>query len=426
MKIYSKYKDSGIEWIGKVPNNWEVIPIRWSCTVFSGGTPSKDKPEYWNSDDIPWLASGEINKKRIVNAEEYMSFLGFENSSAKWIEPKSVLIALAGQGKTKGTVALLEFKATCNQSMAAIVPNKSKMYYSYLFYYLDSQYTRIRGLVGDDSRDGLNLEIVKSIKVPLPSLKEQIAISHYLDKKTNEIDRLIEKKVKLIELLLEEKASFINQAVTRGVDSKVKTKYSGIDWLGVIPKRWSVKKLKYIISRIEVPIEDTDFLVAVENIESGTGRLIGMEEKKHYQGSISAFKKGDVLFNKLRPYLAKVHSTERNGGCIGELLILRASQIINSKFLFYRLLSDDFISIVNSSTEGAKMPRASWDDFIQNLEIPFPNVKEQSIIADLLDSEIDRISTITCKIETEIELLREYRMALINEVVTGKINVSVN
>src|SRR5574337_110573 len=173
MKHYLKYKESGVEWIGEIPEQWSSMPIRWACKVFSGGTPNKEKPEYWNSKDVPWLASGEVNKRIINSTDNFISNEGFANSSAKWIDSQSLVMALAGQGKTKAMVAKLEIRATSNQSLAAIVPDRALVDYRFLYYYLDSKYQLIRGLVGDDAREGLNLELIKNIKFPLPSLEEQ-------------------------------------------------------------------------------------------------------------------------------------------------------------------------------------------------------------------------------------------------------------
>jgi len=137
------------------------------------------------------------------------------------------------------------------------------------------------------------------------------------------------------------------------------------------------------------------------------------------------FQKGDVLFNKLRPYLAKAYLADKNGGCLGELLIFRSKGELIPTFLFYRVLSYDFIKIVDSSTYGSKMPRASWDDFISQLLIPYPQNGEQTAIANYLDRKTDQMDDVISKTHHEIELLQEYRTALISEAVTGKIDVRI-
>ena len=200
-------------------------------------------------------------------------------------------------------------------------------------------------------------------------------------------------------------------------------KDSGIEWLGEIPANWEVKRLKFLVSQIVDKGESNGFTVALENIESQTGRFIVPENPSELSGDLKRFKSNDVLFNKLRPYLAKVYLPVKDGACVGELLVLRPACYILSKFLYFRLLSRDFIEIVNGSTYGAKMPRASWDDFIRNLLIPTPDLNEQERICNFLDGKIDEINSSMTSLEKEIPLYYEYKTSLINEAVTGKIDV---
>nr|MCU0402315.1 restriction endonuclease subunit S [Algoriphagus sp.] len=249
MKTYDSYKDSNIEWTGEIPSHWREISIKWICKIFSGGTPSKNIDEYWLNGTIPWLNSGSVNQGFITEASEYISEIGFQNSSAKWIPKNALVIALAGQGKTKGTVAQLGFEATCNQSMAAIIPQKD-LNPRFLLYWLQSNYQNIRNLGGGDLRDGLNLEMIGSIKSPIPIEKEQSAIASYLDQKTAEIEELIADKKRLLELYEEEKTAVINQAVTKGINPDAPMKDSGIEWLGEIPEHWDMKKLKLLLKSV--------------------------------------------------------------------------------------------------------------------------------------------------------------------------------
>jgi type I restriction enzyme S subunit len=131
-----------------------------------------------------------------------------------------------------------------------------------------------------------------------------------------------------------------------------------------------------------------------------------------------AFKKEDILFNKLRPYLAKVYVADQEGECVGELLVLRPETFMASKFLFYRLLSKDFIEVVNSSTYGTKMPRASWESFIRNLVISYPCKEKQVSISTFLDHKTQQIDDLIVKKIRLIQLLKEERTALINHAIT--------
>lgn len=274
------------------------------------------------------------------------------------------------------------------------------------------------------TRDSINTEILRNIPITIPPFSEQHTIARYLDDRTQKIDTLIEKEQKLIELLKEERTAIINQAVTKGLNPDMPMKDSGIEWLEKVPKHLEVKRLKYLITLVNEKSnsESPEIKIALENIESYTGKLINLDSQTTFEGEAKIFIKGDVLFNKLRPYLAKVYNANTNGVCVSELLVLRPSKSMISDFVYYRVLSEDFINEVNSSTYGAKMPRASWD-FIGNLLIPFPSIEEQQEIVKFIESESVKTDYTISRIEKEIALLQEYRTALISEVVTGKIDV---
>lgn len=209
----AKMKDSGIEWLGEIPEHWEIVKLKWISKIYSGGTPDKNKEEYWNG-TIPWLNSGSVNQFIITQPSAFITVEGFNNSSTKWIKKGSVVIGLAGQGKTKGTAALVEIETTCNQSMGVIESDVSKILNKYLLYFLNTHYYNIRGLAGEGKRDGLNLVIIGDIKTHTPPLCEQQQIVSYLDQETQRIDTLIEKTTKQIDLLREYKEALINEVVT--------------------------------------------------------------------------------------------------------------------------------------------------------------------------------------------------------------------
>jgi type I restriction enzyme, S subunit len=204
-------------------------------------------------------------------------------------------------------------------------------------------------------------------------------------------------------------------------------KDSGIEWLGEIPAHWEVNRLKYVAplstSKLAEKPEDLPY-VGLEHIESKTGRLLLDTPVENVESTISTFEKGDVLFGKLRPYLAKVLYADFRGVCTTELLVLQPSQRIAGKFLFYRLLSNDFIKLVNSLTYGTKMPRAGGEQ-IGNLCIQIPSLPEQYAIAAFLDRETTRINTLIAKKERLIELLQEKRAALISQAVTKGLDPTV-
>ena len=176
-----------------IPTDWLVNKIGKIAKTTAGGTPSTNIEEYWGG-KIKWMNSGDLNLKRIYNVEGRITEAGLKNSSTKLIPAKCVLIGLAGQGKTRGTVAMNMIELCMNQSIAAIFPSKN-FYEDFLYHNLDFRYDELRQLsTGDGGRGGLNLNIINSIKILLPSLPEQKAIAHIL----NGMDSIINKKNLLI------------------------------------------------------------------------------------------------------------------------------------------------------------------------------------------------------------------------------------
>jgi type I restriction enzyme M protein len=179
----------------KIDTEWEVIELKDFCEFFTGGTPKSTIKEYYGG-NIKWLVSGDIHKGEIFDCEGRITESGLSDSNAKYLPINSVLIALNGQGKTRGTVALLRTKATCNQSIVSINPKKENLISEYLFFILKSKYQQIRGLTGDNQRSGLNIPIIKTIKIPLPTLDVQKKIVAQIE----EEQKLVKANRRLIEV----------------------------------------------------------------------------------------------------------------------------------------------------------------------------------------------------------------------------------
>lgn len=200
-------------------------------------------------------------------------------------------------------------------------------------------------------------------------------------------------------------------------------KESGIPWLGEVPEHWEIKPLKFSINNISHKVESQLSNLryfGLENIESFTGRLL-LDIELESEGIANEFQENDVLFGKLRPYLAKVHLSRLNGLVSTEALVFRASNAVNPKFLFYFCVSSDFIDAVNGTTFGSKMPRASWDN-IGNFRMLIPSLKEQSAIAHFLDTKLGEIDALIEKQQTLLEKLAEQRTAVITHAVTKGLN----
>ncbi len=421
MKNYEKYKPSGVEWVGAIPQHWNIERTKW---VFNESM-SRNRDATFTDQDLLSVSEYYGVGKRVEKIGNNDLLNRAESLSEYKVVKRGDLVINIMLAWKKG-LGVSDYQGIVSPSYCVFtsrIKNINPKYCHYLYrtdLYAELFRQNSTGII--ESRLRLYPEEFFNTETILPPLPEQTAIANYLDEKTARIDKLIANKQRLIELLKEERTAIINQAVTKGINPNVKLKPSGLDWLGDIPEHWEVKKLKYVAEVRDEVIEYAEFKIAVENIESGTGKLINMEEDKDYQGTLSTFLKGDTIFNKLRPYLHKVYLAEKDGGLYGELLVFFSKGELLSEFLFYKLFSKSFIDIVDSSTYGTKMPRANWDDFISHLLIAYPKDKiEQQAIVQHIESHTSRIDATISKIEKEIELLQEYRTALISEVVTGKI-----
>ena len=172
---------------------WEIVKLGDNCRIITGGTPRTGVKEFWNPKEIPWMSSGEINKKILNETEEKISCIGLENSSAKWVKQNSVLIALAGQGQTRGRVAINKIPLTTNQSIAAIETN-SNIDFLFLYTDLGRRYDELRLISsGDGTRGGLNKMIISRLELNIPSIEEQQAIGSYFSNLDNLINSHQEK-----------------------------------------------------------------------------------------------------------------------------------------------------------------------------------------------------------------------------------------
>ena len=160
-------------------NVWEQRKLGNHANILTGGTPKTTVPSYWEPKEIPWMSSGEVNKRRLIDTDNMISKEGLENSSARWVKKHSILIALAGQGKTRGTVAINDVALVTNQSIAAIEPDES-LYYEFVFQNLSKRYDELRMISsGDGTRGGLNKKIISDIEISSPTIKEQREIGQF-------------------------------------------------------------------------------------------------------------------------------------------------------------------------------------------------------------------------------------------------------
>lgn len=200
-------------------------------------------------------------------------------------------------------------------------------------------------------------------------------------------------------------------------------KDSGIDWIGEIPSGWELRRIKSLVSNIDETIPDNPpITIPLERVMPWTGEIAINDSIDDGDGCSKGFKGGDILFSKLRPYLAKAVLAPCDGACSGEMLVLRADNIERS-YLHKIVLSPGFIDAINAMTYGAKMPRASWD-LLKDIVVPLPSWLEQEKIASWLNKTTGEIDTTVHNIEASICLLHEYRQSIITEAVTHGLDLN--
>jgi len=429
----SQKQDLG--WLNLVPSGWSTGHLRWLTRRFAGGTPNKDDESYWADGTIPWLNSGAVNQFTVTEASAYITDKGFQNSSAKWISEGALVMALAGQGKTKGMVAQLAMATTCNQSMAAIVPG-AELDARYLLWWLTSNYQNIRNMAGGDDRDGLNLELLGNIVCPLPPVPQQIAIAKFLDRETGKIDALVEEQRRLIEVLREKRRAVISHAVTKGLDANAKMKPSGVDWLGDVPEHWEVSRLKHVL---EAPLQ-YGANEAAEEDDRDNPRFVRITDIDE-QGNLR-----DETFRSLKPDLAAPYILDdgdvllaRSGATVGKSFLYQhswgvccfAGYLIRARprktsllpeFLFASCQSDFYWNHIAGEQIQSTIQNVSAERY-GNFWLALPPLVEQREICDYLADQINRFSELTRAAVRAVELLQERRSALISAAVTGAVDI---
>ena len=431
MNKYPKYKPSGVEWIGEIPEHWDVKRLKYSDEIIMGQSPSSADYSYVEN-GFPFIQG---------NAE----FTEFHPEPKLWCSStnKFALIddILLSVRAPIGAVNIADQKIGIGRGLCSIRP---KLHHKkYLYYFILYSTDELNSIGTGSTYTAISAEEVENLFSLNPYVEEQTAIANFLDKKTSQIDKLITNKQKLIELLKVERTAVINQAVTRGISPNVKLKNSKLEWLGDIPVHWEVKKLKYISNiqssnvdkksfddEIEILLCNYNDVYKNEFIDDSFNFMKATATDKEIDKFI--LKQDDVLITKdsetpddiANP--AFVTQDFDNVICGYHLAHIRTNKNkLLGEFLFRLFQSKKLNSHFEVSANGVTRFGLPLDS-ITDVKIPFPSVEEQTQIVQHIESETKRIDTTISKIEKEIELLREYRTALISEVVTGKLCVYTN
>lgn len=395
MNKYQKYKSSGVDWIGDIPEHWVVATVGRVSNLGRGRVISNVEIGE-NEGQYPVYSSQTENNGVMGKLNTY----DFDGEYVTWTT----------DGANAGTVFHRTGKFNCTNVCGTIQPkNWNQIDLRFIPYYLN---LGTRYSVRLDINPKLMNNMMAKIPLVIPPKPEQTAIADFLNEKTVQIDTLIAKKQHLIELLKQERAAVINNAVTKGVNPNVKLKPSGVEWLGDIPVHWNMKKLKY-----------------VANLNSGEG--ITAEDIRP-DGDYPVF--GG---NGLRGYASKfTHEGHfiligRQGALCGNINYAEGRFFASEHAVVVTILDrSEFVWLgellrvmnLNQYSQASAQPGLSVEK-IKNLMLPIPNKKEQIEIVQHIEDETKKIDRTISTIEKEMELMEEYRTALISEVVTGKVKV---
>ncbi|HHR7248796.1 restriction endonuclease subunit S [Staphylococcus aureus] len=401
-----KMKDSRIEWIGEVPEDWEISTIG---AHYAERTDKVSDLDYGplsvtKSGIVPQLEiaakSSNHDNRKLVLKDDFV------------INSRSDRKMSAGISNMDGSVSVINTVLYSN----TIDRNYTK-YLLKNYAFAEEFYRWGTGIV-DDLWSTKWLKM-KNIPIPVPPIEKQKQIGEVIDNMFQNTNNIINETDQSIKELKKYKQSLITESVTKGIDPNVEMKESGIDWIGYIPKNWNIEKIKYNTSTIDVKKDfvKEDIYIGLENVLSYEGRIYdyGMllkDSKEKY------FEKGNILYSKLRPYLAKAFIADITGSCSGEFIVFKNFKG-NKRYLLYWLISQLFTDFINATSYGAKMPRSSWD-YIKETSIPRPPKHEENEIVNYLD---DKLSQINKLIENKIKIIKEletYKNSLIYEYVTGK------
>lgn len=427
MKKYDSYKDSGIEWLCEIPKHWEESKLKYLFSFGKGLTITKENLE---DVGVPCVNYGEIH-----------SHCGFkvnpEKNSLKCVS-EDYLKSSKNSLLTKGDFVFADTSEDIEGSgnfthlygdrnvfagyHTIILKPSQKLNSRFFAYHFDSLEFRsqIRSTVKGIKVLSVTQSILKNCEVWIPSFEEQTAIANFLDHKTTQIDDLIAKKERLIQLLEEERTAIINQAVTKGLDPNVPMKDSGIEWLGEIPEHWEVKKLAFEFQtlntkRIPLSAEERGRMELREFDYYGASGVIDKVENYLFDEDLILIGEDGANLLTRSKRLVFIAS--------GKYWVNNHAHIIkpvNGNINYYCELLEliDYTIYIS----GSAQPKLT-QEALMSIKIPVPPVSEQNSIFEFLEDEFHTIDDIVSKTQQEIELLKEYKTALISEVVTGKVDV---
>ena len=431
-------RDSGIEWLGKIPINSNVISIKYVIkNIQTGSTPSTAKNEYFDG-DIKWFTPGDFTENKYLNrCKRNISEVAIKHGEAK-LMPKET-VALVGIGATLGKVAILNEKSSFNQQITGILTN-NELLPEILYYWLKINQDTLLNLSNFTTLPIVNNEFIKNFPVILFNKIEQLKIAEFLNIKIDKFDSIISKKEALIEKLEEAKKSLISEVVTGKVKvvkssdgyelverKKEEMKDSGVEWLGEIPREWKLEKGKWLFFNSNEKGNENNILLSATQDRGVIPKdeldsVVQNKEDTDFT-TFKLVKKYDFIIS-LRSFQGGFEMSEYDNGIITPAYsVLRAKTLIEPYYYKYLLKEKGFIGILNSLTVGIRDGKnIKYDDFAK-VFIPKPSIDEQSLIANYIKESVSNINLLMNKTIKQIEKLKEAKQSLISEAVTGKIEI---
>ena len=436
---YPKYKPSGVEWLGEVPEHWALPKLKGVATFSGGGTPSRDNPAYWNG-DIPWVSPKDMKAERIEGAEESITEEGLRSSASNLLPPGRVLIVVrSGILKHTIPIAINETEVALNQDMKALSFDRSKCVSRFFLRWVQGHNDQ---LLFAWAKQGATVESIEhsylaQTVIPLPDIPEQTAIAEFLDRETGKIDGLVAEQRRLIELLKEKRQAVISHAVTKGLNPHAPMKPSGIEWIGDVPEGWAFPKIKSIatFSGGGTPSRDNPAywngdIPWVSPKDMKAEQIMGAEESITDEGLKSSasnlLPSGRVLIVVRSGILKHTIPIAINETAVALNQDMKALSFdatkCDARFFLRWVQGHNEQLLFAWSKQGATVESIEHSYLAQTV-IPLPDLPEQKAIVAFLDSELAKFDTLTAEAQRAIDFLQERRTALISAAVTGQIDV---
>ena len=431
LQKYDSYKDSGIEWLGEIPEEWEVEKLKYNANIFSGNSISDHKKsnyEFIIEESFAYISTKDLDiNDSSINYDNGLR-IPKTNNDFKVANKNSTLLCI--EGGSAGRKISFTNQNICFVNKLACISSIKNNDSKYIYYLIKSSIFKsqfnlsMNGLIG-----GVSLSILKNFDLTFPPKEEQIKIASYLDTKTEQLDKAIKQKEQLIELLKERRQILINEAVTKGIDKTVTMKDSEVGWIGEIPESWEI-----------VP----GFTVYKENKTKNTGmkddRVLSLsygkivvKPKEKLTGLVpESFETYQIV--KPRDIIIRCMDLQNdqtslrtaisiNDGIItSAYLNLNVINTFNSEYLHYYLHSLDITKVLYKFGSGLRQ-NLSYEDF-KRLSIAQPPKQEQQQIVDFIRNQTSKIDNAIDLQQKPIDKLKEYKNTLIDSVVTGKVRVA--